>query len=76
MNGAGVAFTIGSTLVTWQTIGFILFAAVVLVALWQLLRRDDAEGLLLGALVLAVAFFVLPTASTSATCPPWRWPRR
>ena len=61
VNGAGVAFTIGSTLVTWQTIGFILFAAVVLVALWQLLRRDDAEGLLLGALVLAVAFFVLPT---------------
>ena len=46
---------------TWQTVGFVLFAAVVLVALWQLLRRDDAEGLLLGALVLAVAFFVLPT---------------
>ncbi|HEX6654827.1 MAG TPA: phospholipid carrier-dependent glycosyltransferase, partial [Candidatus Limnocylindria bacterium] len=61
VNGAGVALTIGSTIVSWQTIGFVLFGAVVLVALWALVRRDDAEGLLLGALVLAVAFFVLPT---------------
>lgn len=61
VNGAGVAFTIGSAVVSWQTVGFILFAAVVLIAVWQLARRDDAEGLLLGALLLAVAFFVLPT---------------
>jgi predicted membrane-bound dolichyl-phosphate-mannose-protein mannosyltransferase len=60
-NGAGVAFTIGSAIVSWQTVGLLFFGVVVLVALWQLARRDDAEGLLLGGLVLAVAFFVLPT---------------
>ncbi|HEX3220045.1 MAG TPA: hypothetical protein VHU77_08480, partial [Candidatus Limnocylindria bacterium] len=60
-NGAGIAFTIGSSVVTWQTVGFVLFGIVVLIALWQLIRRDDAEGLLLGALLVAVAFFVLPT---------------
>jgi predicted membrane-bound dolichyl-phosphate-mannose-protein mannosyltransferase/Gpi18-like mannosyltransferase len=61
VNGAGVAFSIGSAVVSWQTVGFVLFGVAVLIALWQLARRDDAEGLLLGALLLAVAFFVLPT---------------
>ena len=32
-----------------------------LIAFWQIARRDDPEGLLFGALVLAVAFFALPT---------------
>ncbi|MDQ2853439.1 MAG: phospholipid carrier-dependent glycosyltransferase [Chloroflexota bacterium] len=57
----GVALMIGSSPVTWQLIGTILFAAAVLIALWQVGRRDDPAGLLVGALVLAVAFFALPT---------------
>ena len=59
--GAGVAFSIGSTLVSWQMVGAILFAAVALVALWHIARRDDPVGLLEGSLLLAVAFFALPT---------------
>jgi dolichyl-phosphate-mannose--protein O-mannosyl transferase len=61
VDGAGIAFTLGSSAVTWQTVGFVLFAVVALIALLYVLRRDDAEGLLIGALLLAVAFFVLPT---------------
>jgi 4-amino-4-deoxy-L-arabinose transferase-like glycosyltransferase len=61
VNGAGLAFTVGNVAVSWQTIGFVLFGIAVLIALWQLWRRDDPEGLLWGALLLAVAFFVLPT---------------
>jgi Gpi18-like mannosyltransferase/predicted membrane-bound dolichyl-phosphate-mannose-protein mannosyltransferase len=57
----GVAFMVGSTAVTWQLVGAVLFAAVALLAFWQVARRDDGEGLLLSALLLAVAFFVLPT---------------
>jgi dolichyl-phosphate-mannose--protein O-mannosyl transferase len=57
----GIAFVVGSTIVSWQLVGVVLFAAVALVALWQVARRDDLVGLLLGALLLAVAFFALPT---------------
>ncbi len=60
-SGEGVAFMLGSTPVTWQLVGTLLFAAAALIALWQIARRDDPAGLLVGALVLAVAFFVLPT---------------
>ncbi len=61
LNGAGVAFTIGSAVVSWQLVGAILFAAVALLALWQVARRDDPVGLLESALLLAFAFFALPT---------------
>ena len=61
VDGAGVAFTLGSTPVSWQLVGAILFGVAALIAYWQLARRDDPEGLLFGALVLAVAFFALPT---------------
>ncbi|HEY8180529.1 MAG TPA: hypothetical protein VIH33_09025, partial [Candidatus Limnocylindria bacterium] len=61
VDGAGVAFTLGSTSVTWQLVGAMLFGVAALIAYWQLARRDDPEGLLFGALVLAVAFFALPT---------------
>jgi predicted membrane-bound dolichyl-phosphate-mannose-protein mannosyltransferase len=61
VDGAGVAFTIGSTSVSWQLVGVVLFAAAALIAYWQIARRDDPEGLLFGALLLAVAFFALPT---------------
>jgi predicted membrane-bound dolichyl-phosphate-mannose-protein mannosyltransferase len=59
--GQGVAFTLGATPITWQLVGTMLFAAAALVAFWQVARRDDPRGLLVGALVLAVAFFALPT---------------
>ncbi|HEX6475307.1 MAG TPA: phospholipid carrier-dependent glycosyltransferase, partial [Candidatus Limnocylindria bacterium] len=61
VDGAGVAFTIGSAEVSWQLVGALLFGVAALIAFWQLARRDDPEGLLFGALVLAVAFFALPT---------------
>jgi predicted membrane-bound dolichyl-phosphate-mannose-protein mannosyltransferase/Gpi18-like mannosyltransferase len=59
-NG-GVAFLLGGHEVTWQLIGLMLFAVVAVVALWQVARRDDTHGVLLATLLLAVAFFVLPT---------------
>ncbi len=61
VDGAGVAFTLGSMPVSWQLVGAVLFGIAALIAFWQLARRDDPEGLLFGALVLAVAFFALPT---------------
>ena len=61
LNGAGVAFTVGGAPVSWQLVGLVLFVGVALVAYWHIARRDDGEGILLGALLLAVAFFALPT---------------
>jgi predicted membrane-bound dolichyl-phosphate-mannose-protein mannosyltransferase/Gpi18-like mannosyltransferase len=61
VDGAGVAFSIGGANVSWQLVGVLLFVAVALVAYWYVAMRDDGHGLLLGALLLAVAFFVLPT---------------
>ncbi|HEY7331794.1 MAG TPA: phospholipid carrier-dependent glycosyltransferase, partial [Candidatus Limnocylindria bacterium] len=61
VDGAGVAFSIGSTLVSWQSVGAVLFAVAAIVALWQIARRDDPVGLLEGSLLLAVAFFAFPT---------------
>ncbi|MGH2357395.1 MAG: phospholipid carrier-dependent glycosyltransferase [Candidatus Limnocylindria bacterium] len=46
---------------TPQLIGFVLFAAVAAVALWQVARRDDARGVIVACLLLAISFFVLPT---------------
>jgi predicted membrane-bound dolichyl-phosphate-mannose-protein mannosyltransferase/Gpi18-like mannosyltransferase len=60
-DGSGIAFVLGSTSVSWQLVGAILFGFAALVALWTVVRRDDPAGLLVGALALAVAFFALPT---------------
>jgi len=46
---------------TWQQVGTVLFFGAALLALWQVARRDDIRGVLLASLVLAIAFFVLPT---------------
>ena len=56
-----VAFAIGSFAPTWQLVGTLLFAAVAVVTLVAVARKDDMRGLLLAALVIAIAFFVLPT---------------
>ncbi len=56
-----VIATIGSFSVTWQLVGVALFVAVALFAAWVVVRRDDAVGILVGILVVSVAFFVLPT---------------
>jgi dolichyl-phosphate-mannose--protein O-mannosyl transferase len=53
--------TIGLLGLTWQQVGIALFAVVALVALWQVARRDDLRGILVAALLLAIAFFVVPT---------------
>ncbi|HEX5040474.1 MAG TPA: phospholipid carrier-dependent glycosyltransferase [Candidatus Limnocylindria bacterium] len=55
------AFLLGSASVTWQQIGVVLFAAAATVALWIVARRDEMRGLLLASLILAIAFFALPT---------------
>ncbi|MEO8638682.1 MAG: phospholipid carrier-dependent glycosyltransferase, partial [Chloroflexota bacterium] len=55
------ALTLGTTPISWQLVGALLFGIAALVALWTVARRDDPAGLLVGALVLAVAFFALPT---------------
>jgi hypothetical protein len=47
--------------VTWQTIGNILFASAVLLALAVLLHRADGVAIVVVALTISVAFFVLPT---------------
>ena len=60
-NGPGLAFAVGGFAVSWQLLGTLLFAAAALVALWQVWRHDEPEGILLGALLVAVAFFVVPT---------------
>jgi Gpi18-like mannosyltransferase len=54
-------FTLAGLTIDWRLVGTLLFAAVALVALWQVVRRDDLRGLLIAALLVAVAFFVLPT---------------
>jgi predicted membrane-bound dolichyl-phosphate-mannose-protein mannosyltransferase/Gpi18-like mannosyltransferase len=60
-DGSGIAFTLGTMPISWQLVGALLFGIAALVALWTVARRDDPAGLLVGALVLAVAFFALPT---------------
>ncbi len=57
----GIAFMLGGTAIPWQTVSTVLFVAAVTLALWQIWRRDDATGLLVGTLLVAAAFFVLPT---------------
>ena len=61
LSPAGVAFHVGAFIVNWQMVGAALFGLVALFALWQIVRRDDPLGLLIGSLTLAIAFFALPT---------------
>ena len=56
-----VGVVVAGVSLSWQQVGTLLFLAVALVALWQAARRDDMRGLLLASLLIAVAFFVLPT---------------
>ncbi|HUF05764.1 MAG TPA: phospholipid carrier-dependent glycosyltransferase [Candidatus Binatia bacterium] len=56
-----IGISLGGLALTWQQVGTLLFAAVALVALWQVARRDDLRGVLVASLLLALAFFVLPT---------------
>ena len=58
---SGDALALGSAVLSWQQVGMILFAAVALIAMVQVARRDDLRGILLAALLLSIAFFVLPT---------------
>ncbi len=60
-SDAGVALIVGSLSVSWQQVGIILFALVAALALVQVARHDDLRGVLVAALLLAIAFFVLPT---------------
>ena len=46
---------------TWQTLGNVLFVSAVLLALAVLLSRADGVAILVVALTISVAFFVLPT---------------
>lgn len=57
----GVGLVLGSLSLSWQLVGTLLFAIVAALALISVARRDDLRGVLLASLVLAVAFFVLPT---------------
>ncbi len=56
-----VAFTIAGMALTWQWIGNLLFIAAVAMALAVFLRRSDGVAIVVVALVIAVAFFALPT---------------
>ncbi len=56
-----IAIVLGGFSMTWQHVGTLLFAIVALGALYCVARRDDMRGVLLASLVLAIAFFVLPT---------------
>ncbi len=42
-------------------VGVTLFAVAAVLALVAVARRDDMQGLLVGSLTMAVAFFALPT---------------
>jgi len=54
-------FAAAGLVLSWQQVGTLLFAVVAIGALWQVARRDDLRGVLVASLVLAIAFFVLPT---------------
>jgi len=56
-----IGLVVGGIGLTWQQVGTFLFVGVLLIALWQVVRRDDLRGLLLASLLVAIAFFVLPT---------------
>jgi len=61
INDTIAIFTVGGIGVTWQLVGNVLFLAVVALALAMVARRDDGPTVLLTALLVAVAFYALPT---------------
>jgi len=56
-----IGLAAGGIALTWQQVGTLLFAVFAVLALVQVARRDDMRGVLLASLVLAIAFFALPT---------------
>ena len=60
-DDSAVGLVVGGLSLTWQQVGTLLFVAVALLVLWQVWRRDDMRGVVMAALVLSIAFFVLPT---------------
>ncbi|HUH16925.1 MAG TPA: phospholipid carrier-dependent glycosyltransferase [Methylomirabilota bacterium] len=60
-DDTAVGLVVGPLALTWQQLGALLFAVVALAALTALARRDDMRGVLLASLVVAIAFYVLPT---------------
>src|SRR5688500_8156722 len=60
-DDAAIGLVLGSLALSWQQVGTLLFVAVALLALILVARRDDLTGIVLASLLIAVAFFVLPT---------------
>ena len=60
-DDTAVGLSLAGVALTWQQVGTGLFAMVAVIALWQVARRDDLRGVVLASLLLAIAFFVLPT---------------
>ena len=56
-----LAFALGGISLTWQNVGAIVFAIVAVWAIVAVARRDDMRGIVLASLVLAIAFFAVPT---------------
>ncbi|MGH2401471.1 MAG: hypothetical protein ACRDE6_02065, partial [Candidatus Limnocylindria bacterium] len=60
-DDGAIGLVLGSLALSWQQVGTLLFVAAAVLALVLVARRDDLYGILLAALLIAVAFFVLPT---------------
>ncbi|MDQ4035782.1 MAG: phospholipid carrier-dependent glycosyltransferase, partial [Chloroflexota bacterium] len=60
-DDGAIGLAVGSLALSWQQVGTMLFVAAALLALVLVARRDDLTGILLASLLIAVAFFVLPT---------------
>ncbi|MEJ7802861.1 MAG: hypothetical protein WKH68_05740, partial [Candidatus Limnocylindria bacterium] len=60
-DDTAVGLVLGPLSLSWQQVGTVLFIPVALLAFVQVARRDDLRGVLLASLLLAIAFFVLPT---------------
>jgi len=61
VDDTAVAVSVASVALTWQWIGNLLFVASVGVGLSVLARRSDGRTVVFVALLVAVAFFTLPT---------------
>ncbi|MBA2265646.1 MAG: phospholipid carrier-dependent glycosyltransferase [Chloroflexi bacterium] len=60
-DDTALGLALGPLSLTWQQVGTALFVPAALLAFVQVARRDDLRGVLLASLLLAIAFFVLPT---------------
>ena len=56
----GIVFSLGSLDVAWWMVATTLFLVAAVIPLVMVARRDDMQGLLVGALTMAVAFYALP----------------